>query len=579
MFDIEAEPAYPDEPINTKFLGADVYDGTTHYECTSEAQLVDTLMSDRFINHWIYAHNGSGYDFLFIFRELNRRKISFRAFRTGGRYFIRIDGRALFDSAAILRSSLAKICEDLQIKNSKMQVPDDFFLRIRHYWPIFGREYMRRDCEALYEAISIVRDTMRRVGCVLKPTLASTAMDLYRRKYLQRPLFPEPWNSPLEHAGREAYTGGRVEVFKATMGTGGNWDINSCYPTAMLEPVPVELNGMYRNGIPDYGLVNATISIPHDEYVPPIPFRSPSGKLLFPTGTWQAWITSLEARTLISRYGSNCLSITQSYGFVGEAIFKDYCTDLFNVRLQAKARSDASMSYVCKLLLNCLYGKLATSRTREEMFFGEEFAGFPYSHPKALAKLKKLENIGAKHVVREYSAEDHIYGMPTFLERAPYIFPTTAAWITAHARIVQLQPLLDSAGHELVYCDTDSIYRETRNPTKLYQDKLGDKLGNLKLEAKIKEGEFIAPKCYWYEKENGDKEGAAKGLPRKSFETMKNFLEGKPVKVPRMQGILESMARDGKIEPKSEYQFKGMQEISHKRSPEGRAWRVDELTK
>lgn len=585
VFDIEAEPAYPGEPINTKFLGADVYDGERHFDCASERDLLDVLLSERFDGYWIYAHNGSGYDFLFLFRELLRRNASLRAFRTGGRYFLRIDNRAFFDSAAILKSSLAEICKDLNLSHRKQSVPDDFFPRIRHYWPLFGREYMRADCEALYEAIGVVRDTMRRLGCILKPTLASTAMDLFRRCYLRRPLFPEPWDSPTEAAARAAYSGGRVEAFKEKMGRGGTWDINSCFPRAMLDPVPLELSGAYASGIPDHGLVLAEIDIPHTEYIPPIAWRSPHGKLYFPTGKWESWLTSIEARAVSERYGSRALQVKQSFGFVGEAIFKDYCIDLFETRLRAKKRKDVSMAYVCKLMLNTLYGKTATQRSREEMLFGEQYAGFPYDDPKAMAKLARYKKLNLPHNVREYSADDHIYGMPTFLERAPYIFPQCAAWITAHARVLQLQPLLDDAGREAIYCDTDSIYRECDKPEEHYKGKTGNKLGEIKLESHIERGEFVAAKLYWYERRAGtfdpeEKEpfeGAAKGLPRKSFNVMKSYLRGEKVEVPRMYGVLETLARSGRIEPKSEVQKKQIQMRERKRSPEGRAWRIEEL--
>lgn len=584
VFDIEAEPAYPGEAINTKFLGADVFDGERHYDCESERDLVDVLMSEKFDGYWIYAHNGSGYDFLFLFRELIRRKATLRAFRTGGRYFLRLDNRAFFDSAAILKSSLSEICEDLKLTKRKHKVPDDFFPRIRHYWPLFGREYMRGDCEALYEAIDVVRDSMRRLGCVLKPTLASTAMDLFRRQFLTRPLYPEPWDSPIETAARAAYTGGRVENFKESMGAGAVWDITSCFPRAMLDPVPLELSGSFRSGIPEFGLVHATIDIPDTEYIPPIPWRSPVGKLYFPTGRWETWITSIEARAIKERYGSKAIVVDQAYGFVGEAIFKSYCQELFGTRQLAKQRGDVSMSYVCKLMLNTLYGKTATTRTREEMLFGEEYAGYPFDNTNAKRQLARFKGMGLPHHVREYSSEDHIYGVPTFLEKAPYIFPQCAAWITSHARVLQLQPLLDDAGSEAVYCDTDSIYRECSDPKKLYRDKLGDELGDLKLQDVIKRAEHIAPKLYWYERAEGtyDKpekryEGAAKGLPRKSFDVMKDYLQGKPVNVPRMFGVLETIARIGHIEPRSETQPKQIRTRERKRSPEGRAWRISEL--
>lgn len=585
VFDIEAEPNYKGEPLNTKFLGANVYDGQRHIQAKTESQLVDILCGDEFEGYWLYAHNGSGYDFLFVMRELIRRKINFTGYKTGGRIFLDVENRTLLDSQAILRGSLDAIAKDLQLVNKKMSVPDDFYVNIRKYWRSIGQDYLRADCAALYEAISVIRETMATLGCALKATLASTALDLFRRRFLEQPIYPQPWHCDSEMAARAAYAGGRVEVFKSKMGAGGSWDINSCYPRAMLETVPVHYSGFFKgSAIPDFGVVECEINIPHDEYVPPIPLKAKSGKLLFPTGKWKCWLTSLEASTLKTRYGNSAVTVQSSHAFTGQKLFAGFVNALYETRNRAKEEGNASLSYCCKIAMNSLYGKLATNRAREEILIGDLYAGWPFDDPKALRGLKHLENQGLKAHVKEYSSKYHIYGAPTFLEHAPYIFPATGAFITAHSRIVQLQPLLDSAGHELIYCDTDNVKRECKKPSALYHDKTGDALGALKLEGHIARGEFVAPKCYWYERQKGTYEkeseryeGAAKGLSRKSFETVRAYLRGDVVRGPRMLGLLEVLKREKRVLPKSEFQEKQMTVRDSKRSPEGRAWRIDEL--
>jgi hypothetical protein len=598
VFDIEAEPSREDEPLNTKFLAAGIFDGSRYVEVSSVSGLLDVLLSDRYEGYWIYAHNGSGYDFLFLMHELNRRKANFRAFRTGGRFFLSVEGRELLDSACILRGSLEEIGESLGLQKRKLDKPEDFFKRIRFYWPTLGREYMRRDCETLYEAITVIRDACRRLGCSLRPTLASTSMDLYRRRYLADPIPGQPWYSPTELAARQAYSGGRVENFTRLMRKGGCWDLNSCYPRAMQDPVPAELKRTYVNSghvLPDFGVAKATVKIPPDEWVPPLAFKANTGKLLFPTGEWEQWFTTLELRRVIERYGKSAVNVTEAHEYIGRPLFKAFIDSLYAVRQQAKDRGDHVMAYACKILMNSFYGKLGTNREREKLVFGPEYYGYPYDNPKELARLERMKRQGFRASVKEYSEEHFIYGVPVFLEHAPYIFPATAAWITAHARIEQLYPLLVSAGKSLVYCDTDSIYRECDNPQELYLDQIGDDLGDLKLEAEIARGEFVAPKCYWYEVTDGQYQrdkaksktpdkvdrfhGAAKGLPRKSLEAVKSYLAGEAVKVPRMLGTFESLARRGKIEPVSELQPKQMRTVDDKRHPEGRAWTMTELQK
>lgn len=514
-----------------------------------------------------------------MIRELIRRGGNFSATRTGGRFFINVLGRQLLDSAAIMRDSLRNIGETFDLKNKKLEVPDDFYINIRYYWPTIGRDYLRADCESLFEAILRLREGFAKLGGALKATVAATAMDLFRRKYLDREYITEPWYSSTESAARWSYAGGRVEVFNRIMKGGFHADINSCFPYAMLSPVPMELIRTYKSSaiIPEYGIIKAVVDIPREEWIPPLFYKAPQGKLLFPTGSWNAWLTSLEAKALVERYGSNAVKVEEVHEYDAQPIFKGYVTDLYARRMKARADGDNVTAETCKLGLNSLYGKLATTREREKIVVGPEYAGFPYDNPKELARIEHMREMRLDANVTVYSEEDHIYGIPQFVEFAPYIFPAAASWITANARVTQLQPLLDMSGESLNYCDTDGFYSQA--DSSVYKQHFGKELGKLKLVDHIKQGEFTAPKTYFYETMEGKEKGAAKGLPRKSLQAVKDYLTGEAVRVVRMLGVFESLVRRDEIAPHSEIQWKQVKTVDQKRHPSGRPWTIEETEK
>ena len=589
VLDIEAKAAFPGEPINTCFLGGGFYDGAHYYRFDSLEKLLEHCLDDTYHGWTIYAHNGSGYDFIFLLEQIVKEDQRFSAYRTGGRFFLTVEGRDFVDSMCVLRGSLRTIAQNLGVRTQKWDnLPDDFYQNIERYdW----QPYLKDDCLCLYECVQSLRESMKLLGAHLKPTLASTALDLFQRCYLKSPISSLPWDHPSEEYTRASYVGGRTEVFKEWVSQGASWDINSSYPYAMLAHMPTELQREgCGNVIPEYGIVYATIDIPGDTHLPPLHYRA-QNKLFFPTGRLQGWYTSLEARHCANLYGSKSVKVERYLQYRHAPIFKTYVETLYKARQEAKASGNASLAEAAKGLMNSLYGKTGMIRARQKIVQGIEYYSYPWNDPKALREIRRhggmnaLEN--STQLVCEYSRDHYIYGIPVYVDYAPYIMPQIASWITADGRC-RLHQLLEQAGNNAAYCDTDSVYVETQAPDALYKAESGAALGQLKREAQFAWAHFAAPKVYLKATipdgmplhqafGNITLVGAAKGLPRKSLSSIQDYIDGKKVWIKRMTGALEILRREKTFRVESKEVSKQQKEKHGKRHPSGRPWTVTEI--
>ena len=73
--------------------------------------------------------------------------------------------------------------------------------------------YNKTDCEILWKAIDQFEKEIFALGGQLQQTIASTAMTLFRRKYLQRDIYT---SEKLNEISQESYFASRVEVISAT---------------------------------------------------------------------------------------------------------------------------------------------------------------------------------------------------------------------------------------------------------------------------------------------------------------------------------------------------------------------------
>jgi len=570
VWDVETKPAYPGEPINTVWLGAALYAGSGNPEIyENENSFFERLFSDEFAGYWCYAHNASGFDFHFLIRFLVSRQAKWTGYRTGQRLFLTVGDREFYDSQAILRGSLASLGPELGLTVRKWAVPDDFYERIEHYdW----KPYLADDCRSLYEAIDVTRRATADIGGVLRPTLASTAMTLYRAQHMPCEIETlDPW-APEPDEWRKAYLGGRVEVFGKTMGEGAAWDINSSFPFAMISPrgIPCEYLGQWKTTeIPaEPAICEATVVVPPSERHPPLGLIGSDRRLYFPTGAVTGSFCSEELEYCRDKYGAKSVQVKSAHLFKPRDIFRSYVDTLYEIR---RTKKGSPLAYVAKLELNSLYGKTGMSRDREKIVCGSAYHDWPWNDKKAM---RRFESQGITPSKRVISPDEFIYGIPERANFARYVMPQIAATITARARLA-LQRHLDTVGEASRYCDTDSIYVECDKS--VLGDHVGAGLGKLKLEGEIEWGMFPAPKTYLVKWKNGELCGKAKGVRRTSPEQVKDFIDGKPVPVKRIPGIFEARRRFAENRIRSETQNKKATTWSERRHKDGRAFSVDEL--
>ncbi len=100
--------------------------------------------------------------------------------------------------------------------------------------------YNRTDCEILWKAIFQFEEEILGLGGQLQQTIASTAMTLFRRSYLQQEIYT---SEKLNQVAQEAYFASRVEVLSRHAEDFLMYDINSSFPYAMTFPLPANLTG------------------------------------------------------------------------------------------------------------------------------------------------------------------------------------------------------------------------------------------------------------------------------------------------------------------------------------------------
>ncbi len=285
---------------------------------------------------------------------------------------------------------------------------------------------------------------------------------------------------------REAYYGGRVELFKEFNESNHvcYTDINSLYPSQMLKDFPAELIPWTEERLPKYGVARVTIKIPKTAFGP-LPYRSDDGRILYPYGQITGVWTIAEINAAISR-GARILERHDCLG-TDEAIrpYGSFITEVYERRLAAKTEPE-KLFY--KLLMNNLYGRLGTGGTIGRTVWrtaDNENDGISY---------------GEKVLVN--------YQMP-LAQETNWIH---AAYVTAYGRIRLLEFMEKIGADNMIYCDTDSTIFDCA--TKTIPFECSNKLGEMKLEDWLPRVQTYAPKEY----RAGDKY-KAKGVPVRLAET------------------------------------------------------------
>lgn len=439
----------------------------------------------------IYAHNGGNYDLLFLIGWLKIHDGSFRYEIVSVQakilqlrvYRIDIPGNhewTFLDSMSLLPMSLKKagktFCpEDAQKMSMDLELHED-----DPKWEV----YNRIDNEVLYVAMSRFHDLVENdLGGEVGMTAASTAMKLFRRRFQQTWIRrSEHWkdcdgkcdgrcgrrkcdgecHGCLHKFVREGYYGGRTEVFRRHGKGVVYFDINSSYPASMLEPMPVgnvletgpiSLKMAKALASKRIGFVEATVEIPEECDIPPLPVRH-NGKLVFPAGRFRGVWDWRELELLNHpRVNGKILEIHKGAWYRAKPIFQDMVLTLYSYRKKhLKGCQDKSckgcnpkysdgLSFVAKLMLNSCYGKFGMNQVRDSIVVEQ----------LGVRRLDGRPTNGDPDACTTWLVENIV--------EAPYIIPQIAAHVTALSRIklfMGMMQVVDRGGYVL-YTDTDSI--------------------------------------------------------------------------------------------------------------------------
>lgn len=385
--------------------------------------------------------------------------------------------------------------------------------------------YNSKDCLISKKFIEYSQKSLNILGAELKSTIASSAMNLYQRKYLKFPIHHERKNQ--NKFIFKSYYGGRVECInrgsiKAYLKKHKKkhlyfYDFNSLYPAVMMNEYPLPESCIQLKNFKSiehyinkyHGVTKCRIQTPEYMKYPILPYRSDEGKLIFPLGEFTGVWNNKELKIALEN-GYKILRVYKSIYYKRTFYpFREYVTDLYNKRLYYQKKNNNIMAYFTKILLNSLYGKTGTRRIDKTIFFD-------------INKTKKRsfeileQNVG--YIIEEREC------------KGAYVFPIFASLTTAYARIKLWYAINEN---NALYYDTDSLI--TIN---ILKD--SKKLGELKLEKIITKGVLVRPKMYMI-----NEEVKLKGIrfQDNKVKIFNDILSGKAIKQRKFLKIKESIKR------------------------------------
>ena len=466
------------EPYALGFYDGDnlkIFDGR---ECIK--LFLEEFLRRKYAGLIVYAHNGGKFDFSFILDEIMKFEDEYKIepMRSGARilqikFTKNKQSWILRDSMSIFNNfSLAKLTKNFEVESLKgdfdhNKINWDNWEDLKPEW----EPYLTNDCLGLHQVMTKFEQFLiENFGVDLHKniTLAQISMRVFRKKHLKIKI---PNYITQEDDIRKSYYGGRTEIFK-TYGENLNYyDINSLYPYVMHKyKMPVGVPRLtYAMRVHEFGIAHAQVYVPEHIKVPVLPYRSESGKLIFPTGRFSGWWCTPELKKAVE---IGCkVKIIKGYLFEQEHLFKGYIEDLYKIKQNSKS---GSVDYITsKLLMNSLYGKFGQRRERQQVII----------NPEDTTGLEPLdfEGVSGMYLKKGFS-------------QACHIVPAISSMITCYARL-HLYEFLSKC--EPYYCDTDSIITK-------YVLETSPLLGAMKLEEEIKQGIFLLPKMYALTTKNGE---------------------------------------------------------------------------
>lgn len=324
----------------------------------------------------------------------------------------------------------------------------------------------------------------------------------------------------LDNLIRASYFGGSSDYFHFHGKNLKYYDINSLYPYAMLNDMPLNYLGEIDGSIIElkdcFGFVEAIVTCPKDIETPLL-LHNHNGKNIHPTGTWQGTYFSEELKAA-EKYGYT-IELVKVYQFSRAiGLFKDFIEHFYELKKTATKNKDLTQKTMSKLHLNTLYGmfgrkldnlKSIAVRKHEEL---DILSKYPV---KSIIKINKDLNIFLTYSNVDYKmikAANAELNINMLVQPKQFIKSNVAiaSAITAYARI-QMMKFKTITGMAIYYTDTDSIFTNMELPA-IY---VGDDIGQMKDELGggwILEAYFLGVKKYAYIDNNNNVKTVFSGL-------------------------------------------------------------------
>ena len=430
-------------------------------------------------------------------------------------------------SKKIIPSSLSDIAKDFKL-NEKLSYPYTFICKNTLYfkenllwenknWGFMDiKNYTINYC---LRDVEITQKFIEKLRLVLIKDQKIDILNILSSSSLSLKVFSKNFNikkvdlkmkDDIDSLIREAYFGGRVEIFGNTDGIIHHYDFPGMYGLCMKQKFPFgKIKFLEKKEIDLNKLIPGfyTVTWHSDNFrIPILPVKNEFGKLIFPNGIYSGtyWFEELET---FMKYGGRILEVHRAIIYEKyDYVFNEFI-DYFN-----EYREKGGVYKVLgKLIINSLYGKMGSGIKNSEYVVS-------YSQ-------KDIDQIKAKHEILSISQLNSISIVEISTKtKKKGINVGLAAAITSKARIKLVEAMIEieKRGGRMLYCDTDSLFIE-------FKDKVDESLFKWdKEDSIIDAGVFALPKTYAIRIKNKTIV-KIKGVPKSSisFEDFKKkFLEG-----------------------------------------------------
>jgi len=341
------------------------------------------------------------------------------------------------------------------------------------------RAYCKRDVEIIFKAYRNLYFFIRtsKLGS-MRYTLPSISYSCYTHTFIPKSITVHCQEDILE-LERKTYFGGRCECLRIGRFEGERFykmDVNSMYPFIMKENYfphkfekvgyDIPLNVIEDNA--DKWLYCAEVELETDQ--PIYPYRR-DNKLIFPVGKFTAFLTTASLLEAIKRGHAKKIKMCAAYKKA--KLFTTFVDYFYTERIKYRNENNPAFAYICKLILNSLYGKFGQ---RNSIMISE----VPTDSDRNFREL-------IWHVQEQkYYIHQVFYGLDQTIllqeEEGLNSMPAIAAHVTDYARIYLWYIIEKAQLKNCYYCDTDSIIVNRRGYKKLQDDLDADTLGMIKVE-------------------------------------------------------------------------------------------------